>query len=195
MSWTAALWNGAKFSPGKTAFFGYEKTPGNGVNSATNQKAGGSSPSWRASSRRTLVVRRIFLRKTRLHRSGWSHLPVRSVLDAPHWGAAPLLSAKSHAAPALFACKRAHDVPACYQLFADFPTFPQPGTGRARRPACSFFSSLLPPDPYLTHTASPWVWVKLWSGYHRIPALGFFLIIAAVPALRPSSSLPPAGRW
>ena len=69
----------------------------------------------------------------------------------------PLLPAKSLAAPALFACKRAHDVPACYQLFADFPTFPQPGTGRARRPACSFFSSLLPPDPYLTHTVFPWV--------------------------------------
>ena len=52
----------------------------------------------------------------------------------------PLLPAKSLAAPALFACKRAHDVPACYQLFADFPTFPQPGTGRARCPACSSFS-------------------------------------------------------
>ena len=24
------------------------------------------------------------------------------------------------------------------------------------------------PDPYLTHTAASWVWVKLWSGYHRI---------------------------
>ncbi len=95
----------------------------------------------------------------------------------------------------LLGCKRAHDVPACYQLFADFPTFPQPGTGRARRPACSFFSSLLPPDPYLTHTASPWVWVKLWSGYHRIPALGMFLITAADPAPHPSSWPPPAGRW
>ena|GEM_PF-2458241 len=27
-------------------------------------------------------------------------------------------SAKSHAAPLLLACKRAHDAPACYQLFA-----------------------------------------------------------------------------
>ena len=27
-------------------------------------------------------------------------------------------SAKSHAAPSLFACKRAHDASACYQLFA-----------------------------------------------------------------------------
>ncbi len=107
----------------------------------------------------------------------------------------PLLSAKSHAAPALFACKRAHDVPACYQLFADFPTFPQPGTGRARRPACSFFSSLLPPDPYLTHTAASWVWVKLWSGYHRISAPGIFLTAPSVPAPHPFSWLPPAGRW
>ncbi len=30
-----------------------------------------------------------------------------------------LLPAKSHAAPPLFACKRAHNAPACYQLFAD----------------------------------------------------------------------------
>ena len=96
----------------------------------------GSNPAPATTSRRTLVVRRIFLRKMRLHRSGWSHLPVWSVLDVPHWGAAPLLPAKSLAAPALFACKRSwspvgtvqdrprrqprpHDVPACYQLFAD----------------------------------------------------------------------------
>ncbi len=51
------------------------------------------------------------------------------------------------------------------------------------------------PDPYLTHTAAPWVWVKLWSGYHRIPALGMFLITAAGQAPRPFSWLPPAGRW
>ena len=107
----------------------------------------------------------------------------------------PLLPAKSLAAPALFACKRAHDVPACYQLFADFPTFPQPGTGGARCPTCSFFSSLLPSDPYLTHTVFPWVWVKLWSGYHRIPAPGIFLMAPSAPAPRPSSWLPPAGRW
>ena len=50
-------------------------------------------------------------------------------------------------------------------------------------------------DPYLTHTVFPWVWVKFWSGYHRIPALGMFLITAAVPAPHPSSSPPPAGRW
>ena len=30
-----------------------------------------------------------------------------------------LLPAKSHAAPSLFACKRAHNASACYQLFAD----------------------------------------------------------------------------
>ena len=30
-----------------------------------------------------------------------------------------LLPAKSHAAPPLFACKRAHNTPACYQLFAE----------------------------------------------------------------------------
>ena len=30
----------------------------------------------------------------------------------------PALPAKSHAAPPLFACKRAHNAPACYQLFA-----------------------------------------------------------------------------
>ena len=118
-----------------------------------------------------------------------------SILSPQPSGKLPLLSAKSLAAPALFACKRAHDVPACYQLFADFPTFPQPGTGRARRPACSFFSSLLPPDPYLTHTVFPWVWVKLWSGYHRISAPGIFLAAPSVPAPHPFSWLPPAGRW
>ena len=31
----------------------------------------------------------------------------------------PLLPAKSHAAPPLFACKRAHNALACYQLFAE----------------------------------------------------------------------------
>ena len=72
---------------------------------------------------------------------------------------------------------------------------PQAGTGRARCPACSSFSPLLPGDPYLTHTAAPWVWVKLWSGYHPIPALGMFLITAAGQAPRPSSWPPPAGRW
>ena len=50
-------------------------------------------------------------------------------------------------------------------------------------------------DPYLTHTAASWVWVKLWSGYHRIPAPGIFLTASSVPAPHPSSSLPPAGRW
>ena len=213
---------------------------------ATNQKVGGSSPSWRATSRRTLVVRRIFLRKMRLHRTGCRSSPRKVTLGSaarlqapsltprcryqlfaveghcslgiyfvtlthvaanpcgsPHFSAQnaaspfglPLLPAKSLAAPALFACKRAHDVPACYQLFADFPTFPQPGTGGARCPTCSFFSSLLPSDPYLTHTVFPWVWVKLWSGYHRIPAPGIFLMAPSAPAPRPSSWLPPAGRW
>ena len=51
------------------------------------------------------------------------------------------------------------------------------------------------PDPYLTHTVFPWVWVKLWSGYHRIPALGMFLTTAAGQAPHPSSWPPPAGRW
>ena len=45
-------------------------------------------------SRRGLVPRRIFLRKMRLRCTAWSHLPVRSVLDAPHRGAAPLLPEK-----------------------------------------------------------------------------------------------------
>ena len=31
-------------------------------------------------------------------------------------------SAKSHAAPSLFACKRTHDASACYQLFAGAPS-------------------------------------------------------------------------
>ena len=51
------------------------------------------------------------------------------------------------------------------------------------------------PDPYLTHTVFPWVWVKLWSGYHRIPAPGIFLTASSAPAPHPSSSLPPAGLW
>ena len=54
---------------------------------------------------------------------------------------------------------------------------------------------VFPPDPYLTHTAASWVWVKLWSGYRRIPALGMFLTTVVAPAPRPSSSPPPAGRW
>ena len=27
---------------------------------------------------------------------------------------------------------------------------------------------VFPPDPYLTHTVFPWVWVKLWSGYQLV---------------------------
>ena len=50
-------------------------------------------------------------------------------------------------------------------------------------------------DPNLTHTASPLVWVKLWSGYLRIPAPGIFLMESSAPKPRPSSSPPPAGRW
>ena len=51
------------------------------------------------------------------------------------------------------------------------------------------------PDPYLTHTAASWVWVKLWSGYHRIPAPGIFLTAPSAPAPHPFSWLPPAGPW
>ena len=50
-------------------------------------------------------------------------------------------------------------------------------------------------DPYLTHTVFPWVWVKLWSGYRRIPAPGIFLTAPSAPKPRPFSWLPPAGRW
>ena len=82
-------------------------------------EAAGSNPVTSTTSRRGLVPRRIFLRKMRLRRTAWSHLPVRSVLDAPHRGAAPLLPAKSHAAPSLFAYKCAHNAAACYQLFAE----------------------------------------------------------------------------
>ena len=82
-------------------------------------EAAGSNPVTSTTSRRGLVPRRIFLRKMQLRRTAWSHLPVRSVLDAPHRGAAPLLPAKSHAAPSLFAYKCAHNATACYQLFAD----------------------------------------------------------------------------
>lgn len=66
-------------------------------------------------SRRTLVVRRIFLRKMRLHRSGWSRLLVRSVRDAPHWGAAP-----EAAGEASFTARCRH------QLFSDTPPTVQP---------------------------------------------------------------------
>ena len=41
----------------KPGFFGYEKAPENGVKSATNQKVGGSSPSWRASGKLPLPSR------------------------------------------------------------------------------------------------------------------------------------------
>ena len=54
---------------------------------------------------------------------------------------------------------------------------------------------VFPPDPYLTHTAASWVWVKLWSGYRRIPAPGIFLTAPSAPKPRPFSWLPPAGRW
>lgn len=141
-------------------------------------KGQASKVSTPSTSRRTLVVRRIFLRKMRLHRSGCRSSPQKVSLRL-HCSLASALTTFRLAT----------------NFLRIFPTFPQPGTGRARCPACSFFSSLLPPDPYLTHTVFPWVWVKLWSGYRRIPALGFFLIIAAVPALRPFSWLPPAGRW
>ena len=50
-------------------------------------------------------------------------------------------------------------------------------------------------DPYLTHTVFPWVWVKLWSGYRRIPAPGIFLTAPSAPAPHPFSWLPPAGPW
>ena len=120
---------------------------------AHNPKVVGSNPAPATTSRRTLVVRRIFLRKMRLHRSGCRSSPQKVSLRL-HCSLASALTTFRLAT----------------NFLRIFPTFPQPGTGRARRPACSFFSSLLPPDPYLTHTVFPWVWVKLWSGYRRIPA-------------------------
>ena len=59
---------------------------------ATNQKVGGSSPSWRATSRRTLVVRRIFLRKMRLHRTGCRSSPRKVTLGSAARLQAPSLT-------------------------------------------------------------------------------------------------------
>ena len=59
---------------------------------ATNQKVGGSSPSWRATSRRTLVVHRIFLRKMRLHRTGCRSSPRKVTLGSAARLQAPSLT-------------------------------------------------------------------------------------------------------
>ena len=77
-------------------------------------EAAGSNPVTSTTSRRGLVPRRIFLRKMRLRRTAWSHLPVRSVLDAPHRGAAPLLPVTLR-----LRCSLINALAACYQLFAE----------------------------------------------------------------------------
>ena len=83
----------------------------------------GSNPAPATTSRQTLVVRRIFLRKMRLHRSGCRSSPQKVSLHL-HCSLASALTTFRLAT----------------NFLRIFPTFPQPGTGRARCPACSSFS-------------------------------------------------------
>ena len=156
---------------------------------ATNQKVGGSSPSWRATSRRTLVVRRIFLRKMRLHRTGCRSSPRKVTLG----------SAARLQAPSL--------TPRCrYQLFAVeghcslgiyFVTLTQrPAAAPKSRSSLLWWSRFLLPAFFigiyfitLTHQAAPGRNSRTRRSFFFYPAARAFTLCEFRPSeTRPSKS-------